>query len=115
MPGSISRKSLLCNSKQVKQAGRYRIIPASGPQYLDGAAAKTMSPNFLSEELRTRLVKTPVTFHLLLQLAEPGDQTNDGSVVWPDDRKCDFAHRLAAVGSINWPRRSWILSVFSDD
>jgi catalase len=22
-----------------------------------------------------------------LQLAEPGDQTNDGSVVWPDDRR----------------------------
>jgi catalase len=22
-----------------------------------------------------------------LQLASPGDQTNDGSVVWPDDRK----------------------------
>ena len=78
---------IFVSTKQVRQAGRYQIIPVSGSQYLDEAAAKTMSPNFLSEELRARLAKTPATFHLLLQLAEPGDQTNDGSVVWPDDRK----------------------------
>jgi catalase len=28
-----------------------------------------------------------VQFRLVLQLAAPGDQTNDGSVVWPDDHK----------------------------
>jgi catalase len=78
---------IFVNSKQQKQAGRYQIIPVNGSQYLDEATAKTMSPNFLSEELRTRLAKTPATFRLLLQLAGTGDQTSDGSVVWPDDRK----------------------------
>jgi catalase len=28
-----------------------------------------------------------VVFHLKAQLAEPGDQTKDGSQPWPDDRK----------------------------
>jgi catalase len=46
-----------------------------------------MPPNFLSDELKARLAKAPAKFQLLLQLAQPGDQTNDGSVVWPDDHK----------------------------
>ena len=75
------------NSKQKKQTGRYQIVPVSGSQYLDEVDAKSMSPDFLSEELRTRLAKAPAMFRLLLQLAEPRDQTNDGSVVWPDDRR----------------------------
>ena len=46
-----------------------------------------MSPNFLSEELRTRLAKGPVKFRLVVQLANAGDPTDDSSLVWPDDRK----------------------------
>jgi len=75
------------NSTGQKQAGRYQIVPESGPKYLNEADAKAMAPNFLSEELRSRLGKAPARFRLLLQLAEPGDKTNDGSIVWPDDRK----------------------------
>jgi catalase len=75
------------NSKEEKQTGRYQIIPENGARYLDEAAAKAMSPNFLSEELRTRLARTPAKFRLLLQLANPGDPTNDSSIVWPDDRR----------------------------
>ena len=75
------------NSKDERQTGRYQIIPENGAQYLDEAAAKAMSPNFFSEDLRTRLVKAPASFRLLVQLANPGDQTNDSSVVWPDEHK----------------------------
>jgi catalase len=75
------------NSNGQKQAGRYQIIPESGPQYLDDVEAKSKSPNFLSDDLTFRLAKAPARFHLLLQVAAPRDQTNDGSVVWPDDRK----------------------------
>lgn len=78
---------IFINSKGQKQAGRYQIIPLNGPQYLDDLAAKTTSPNFLSEELRSRLEKAPAKFRLRLQLAAPGDQTSDSTVVWPDDRK----------------------------
>jgi len=75
------------NSKDERVTGRYQIIPASGVQYLDEVVAKSMPPNFLSDELKARLAKAPAKFQLLLQLAQPGDQTNDGSVVWPDDHK----------------------------
>lgn len=78
---------IFLNSEGRKQAGRYQIVPEGGTHYLDEAAAKAETPNFLSDELKSRLAKAPARFHLLLQLASPGDQTNDGSVVWPDDRK----------------------------
>jgi catalase len=34
-----------------------------------------------------RLSRGPVSFRLYAQLANPGDSTRDGSLVWPDDRK----------------------------
>jgi len=36
------------------------IVPASGPQYLDDAAAKAKTPGFLSEELGTLVAKEEV-------------------------------------------------------
>jgi len=75
------------NKSGLKQTGRYQIVPVAGTQYLDDASAKAKSPNFLIEELTSRVAKGTVKFRLLLQLAEPGDRTDDSSVVWPDDRK----------------------------
>ncbi len=77
---------IFINSEGEKRAGRYQIVPVNGSQYMKEAIAKAMSPNFLSEELSTRLAKAPIRFRLLLQLADPGDQTNDGSLIWPDVR-----------------------------
>jgi catalase len=69
------------------QPGRYQIVPVSGSQNLDEAAAKSKSPDYLRQDLTARLAKGPVKFRLLLQLPAAGDQLNDASVVWPDDRK----------------------------
>jgi catalase len=78
---------IFINSKQERQAGRYQIVPVEGTQYLNEADAKNATPNFLSEELTRRLATTSVRFRLLLQLAGPEDKTDDGSVVWPNDRR----------------------------
>jgi catalase len=78
---------MFVNSSGAKQAGRYQIVPVGGTQYLDDTAAKAMTPDFLFEELRTRLAKSPARFRLLLQLAAAGDKTSDSSIVWPDGRK----------------------------
>lgn len=78
---------IFINSKQGKHAGRYQIVPMDGPQYLEDVTAKAKAPDFLREELRARLAKGPVQYRVLLQLAEPGDQTKDGSIVWPETRK----------------------------
>jgi catalase len=75
------------NKDGVKRAGRYKILPVAGQHNLSEADAKAKSPNFLMDEIKTRLKTGPVKFRLVVQLPNPGDPTNDGSLVWPDDRK----------------------------
>jgi catalase len=67
--------------------GRYRIVPMAGTEYLDDKAAATKSPNFLFDELRQRVAKGPVKYKIMVQLAEPGDTTDDATVRWPESRK----------------------------
>jgi catalase len=78
---------IFVNKDGVKQAGRYKILPVAGQHDLSDAEAKTKSANFLVEELKTRLTTGPIKFRLVVQLPNPGDPTNDPSLVWPDDRK----------------------------
>jgi catalase len=78
---------LFINKKDQKQAGRYQILPDAGQQHISDADAKSLSPDFLVDELRTHLAKSPAKFRLMLQLPIAGDPTNDPSIVWPDDRK----------------------------
>jgi catalase len=69
------------------RTGRYQIIPVAGLANLDAAGAAKAAPTYLFDDMARRLARSPIRFRLYLQLANPGDQTNDGSIVWPDDRK----------------------------
>jgi hypothetical protein len=54
---------------------------------LDSLEASKAGPQYLFEDIPRRLARGPVRFRLVAQMANPGDQTSDGSIVWPDDRK----------------------------
>ena len=75
------------DSTGTKHPGRYQIIPALGIAHLDSARAAKAGPNYMFDDLRRRIAAGPIKYTLAVQLANPGDPTNDGSVVWPDDRK----------------------------
>ncbi len=75
------------DAKGAKRAGRYQIVPVTGLANLDSAAALKAGPNYLFDELPRRLARGPIEFRLYVQLPNPGDPTNDASLVWPDDRK----------------------------
>ncbi len=77
---------------------RYRFVPEAGEHYLDDAALKTKSPDYLSREIETRVAGKPVRFTWYAQLAEPGDKIEDPSVAWPDNR------RLVALGVVTIDR-----------
>jgi catalase len=66
--------------------GRYRWIPEAGEAYLSPDDASKRSPNFLRDELETRLKNGPVAFRLVLQLAGEADPTDDVTALWPADR-----------------------------
>jgi catalase len=94
VPASYATKAYFSNDafifvdKQgVKRAGRYQFLPVAGQQSLSEADAKAKGPNFLDEELKSRLASGPIQYRMIVQLANAGDPTNDPSLVWPDDRK----------------------------
>jgi catalase len=70
-----------------RQPVRYQIIPVAGVSNLDSAAAGREGENYLQKEIQHRLAHRPVEFRLFAQLPKAGDPTNDGSIVWPADRK----------------------------
>ena len=61
---------------------RYHLVPAAGEKYLSGSATQTKAPDFLTDELNTRLASGPVRFDFRVQIAGPKDSTVDPSAPW---------------------------------
>lgn len=68
-------------------AGRYRWEPVAGHHYLSAEEAEAASPDYLTEDLVSRIDETPISFVLMLQIAEEGDPTDDANAHWPADRR----------------------------
>jgi len=66
---------------------RYSWIPAAGEESLKRSAAKGLPADYLQEEVAARLEREPIRFTLEVQIAEPGDPTDDATVAWPADRE----------------------------
>lgn len=75
------------NAAGVSHFGRYRIVPEAGEHYLSDADAAKLEPDFLADDVRTRLKSGPVKFKLLVQVAQADDKTDDATVVWPETRQ----------------------------
>ena len=66
---------------------RYHWIPEQPAGTLTDEATRALGKNYLHAELEERLGKGPIAFELQAQVADPGDDTNDPTSVWPDDRR----------------------------
>jgi catalase len=77
--------------------GRYRWIPEAGEAFIPPDDAGTRSPNFLRDELESRLRSGPAAFRLVLQVAAPDDPTDDVTALWPEDRPLTELGRLEAT------------------
>jgi len=93
MPSSFARETYFgvtamrfTNTNGAGRYGRYRVVPAAGNDHLTDAVAAGKSANFLFDELAQRIAKEPITFRILVQLANDGDPVNDATVHWPDER-----------------------------
>lgn len=75
------------NANGATQYARYQILPVAGEHALNEADTAKSGPNYLMDELQARVVKAPVQYRLLAQVAGAGDPVNDATVAWPADRK----------------------------
>ena len=75
------------NAKGDVHYGRYLIEPLASEKYLTKEETAKAAPNYLMDELPTRLNTGTVQYSVALQIAEKGDVTNDATVSWPANRK----------------------------
>ncbi|MGQ0657773.1 MAG: catalase family peroxidase [Chromatiales bacterium] len=77
--------------------GRWQFEPVGGVVGLSEEEAKTVSDDFLTEDLRKRLAAGPSDFDVHVQLAEEGDPINDPTAVWPDTRERVHVGKLSVT------------------
>lgn len=80
---------------------RYTWVPEAGDHRISPRQAKSRGRDYLQEEMRRRLADGPARFTLRLQIAGPGDRTDDPAARWPADREQVDAGTLeiTSVGS----------------
>ncbi|KAJ7025384.1 catalase related subgroup domain-containing protein [Mycena alexandri] len=106
-PGSFAREGYYAlhafkftNNAGATRFGRYTIVPDAGLEHLEEAAVKSKGESYLFDELPTRLAQGPITFHLLCQIANDGDVTDDVTVHWPKDRATVNLGKLTLTGLV---------------
>lgn len=72
---------------------RYHMVPAATESYLSAASAHGEGPDFLTDELNSRLDGGPVRFHYRVQIGGPTDSTVDPSAPWQSTQ-------IATVGTL---------------
>jgi catalase len=93
-PSSLARETYFAliayrfiNAKNESRFGRYRILPEAGNDYLKEDAVAKIPGNYHYDELKQRVAKGPIRFKILVQVAAPGDVTDDATVHWPESRE----------------------------
>jgi catalase len=74
------------NKDGVSRYGRYRIVPQDGNDHLPDGAAAGKGANYLFDEIAGRIAKGPITFRIVVQLANDQDVVDDATIHWPQDR-----------------------------
>ena len=75
------------NHAGVRHHVRYQFLPVAGEHLSTADELAKAGPNYLMDELRSRIAKGPIKYQMYAQLAERGDVIADPSVAWPDSRK----------------------------
>jgi catalase len=77
----------LTNAKGEQQIIKWKVVPSGGEVGLSDDEAKAKGADFYKTEMSGRLGKGPATFELIAVLGVDGDELDDPTVMWPQDRK----------------------------
>lgn len=78
---------------------RYRFVPRTPEKYLSPEQRKSMSANYLVDEIAERVRTQPIIFDWYAQIAERGDKIGDPSIAWPNSRKLVKLGTITLTGS----------------
>ena len=90
----------LVDADDRRTLARYRWEPESGVATLTDEEAAARPPDYLQQDLATRLGQQPSAFTLHFQLAGDADDPSDPTVAWPGDRPDVVAGRLELTGVV---------------
>lgn len=74
----------LVDAKGHRQAVRWSMVPEA---LANTDSAPTNKPNYLADDLRSRLSRGTLRWQLVFVLAQPGDPIDDATQAWPVDRR----------------------------
>jgi catalase len=77
---------------------RYRWTPEAGEGALSDEDARAGGRRYLQDELRERLEREPAAFRLYVKIAAEGDDPDDPTVPWPEERETVEVGRLEITG-----------------
>ena len=77
---------------------RYSFRPEAGEAGLSDEEARERGADYLQDEIRERLESEPVEFSLEVSIAENGDDPDDPTEPWPDERERVTVGTLAIEG-----------------
>ena len=66
---------------------RFTFRPRAGIAGLSDEEAVQRAADYLQDEIRERLTREPVEFELEVAIAQEGDDPDDPTAAWPDDRE----------------------------
>jgi catalase len=72
---------------QATQLVKWRFVPQDGEKRLSDEELKTAGAKFLENSMVERTRKGPVRWDMMVTLGQQGDEENDPTQLWPDDRK----------------------------
>ena len=88
---------------------RYRFEPEAGESVLERDEAKARGVDYLQEDC---LARDELAFRLLVVLAAEGDEVDDPTVAWPDERERVEVGRLVLAGPDTERERDGDILVF---
>ena len=77
----------LTNGTGGASIAKLKAVPGAGLLGLSDDELRTKPDSFYADEMKERLGKGPVTFDFVAILGEPGDPTNDATVMWPEENR----------------------------
>jgi catalase len=76
---------------------RWVFEPLAGTQRLSDEQLRSLPADYLAEDLRGRIAQAPVAFDMVLIFPQAGDDLNDPTTAWPDDRPRATVGRLTVT------------------